>query len=604
VSFIDEIRERARRASYGGDDSWYVSESQYILELRTKVFAPGVPSGFAFMVFPLGPEHYRVGREYRQSITPTVGGLIAEERGLLWKSISISGTFGLQSKTSPEISWGDNTGKPWTLGMSGPGWTRRMVRHFFDQYGKLKANHEFAADTHLIWHDNKTDDHWVVVPESVNIDRNVQRRMQYPYEIQLKATADAADFALSGLLVTPTTLLGKARNAIAAVNRALQDISSAIQEGSRILGEVRYFVATIDSVVDKLKIIVDSAQNFVDGVTATISIGAAFISSTQGLLQSMLDTMETITDLPSAVRQNYQRASDGLDTLLGEAGDAFARSYDEVTDPIADAEAGAASDSPTSLAAGAAAGAPSSAQELSTRRTRSTDLSDVESGALQQGRPFSNYTGSRIHILAATDTLPSLAGQFLGSGALWYDIALLNGLKAPYLTSTGAPSTLGPGDRIAIPTTSTTDQPFVVSDEAESKGRDTLGTDFMSVETPSSRPGRPKVDFAIDKRHYRDALVIGGPDNLAQALQLRTWTEQTTMPLIPTYGVSAVVGGKNMQSFAALVRVAYRAALQADPRVSRLSDLKLTTDGDVVDVDADIVPVGYDSAQAISVSIG
>jgi hypothetical protein len=38
--------------------------------------------------------------------------------------------------------------------------------------------------------------------------------------------------------------------------------------------------------------------------------------------------------------------------------------------------------------------------------------------------------------------------------------------------------------------------------------------------------------------------------------------------------------------------------------VSRLSDLKLTTDGDVVDVDADIVPVGYDSAQAISVSIG
>lgn len=604
MGFLEAIAEAIRRGVTG--DDWYHKNEPYVLELRT---TPNpIKTGFigtsAYLVLPLGPEGYNVTRIMRQSVTPTLGGLVAEEQGMLWRMITVNGSFGLSPKFAFDTSL--RSSDPLLVSpvggiLSGPGWTRRMIRNYFDKYAALKADPETAAETKLIWHDIKTDDHWIVVPEEATIDRNVQRRMQYPYSFRLKAIADA-DALLPKFPLSVIKGLGKVAQAIAAVNKGAALINSAIQEGSRLLGEIRFFVATIDSIIDKLNTIVTSANDFVNGVTDTLSVGRNFVTSTAAVLDSALTLMETADDLPDTVRQNYAMALDGVHLIAAQVS-AFGTTYQSSTKAVGKSEGGANREARSSLEATASEGPPATVQEQSNRRGRSTDTALVDANALSDSRTFANYNGFRDYAIQATDTLPSIAASQLGDGALWYDIAIVNGLKAPYISPDGAPGTVRVGDLISIPRASSDPVSGVVAGVGSEPGERLLGTDIALRETSISAPGRPWVDLAIDPRTKRDVKLISGYANLSQALQMRVWTERGHMSLLPNYGLRRAIGIGNTGAFLAIFRLNLRETFRADSRVAGVSTIRFEQVDDLLEVDVDIVPIGSETARTVSTSV-
>lgn len=598
MNLVKEIAERQRQAQTG--DSWFVTSQPYVLELRTARGArigPRASQGQAFMVLPLAPEGYKVRRVYRQAVTPTLGGLVAEERGLLWREIMVRGSFGLEPKFTQDTSSDqDNQGST----LSGPLWTRRMVRNFFNKYAELKANPQFAAETKLIWHDVKTDDHWVVVPADLDVDRNSSRRFQYPYAFNLKAIANADAITVS----SPTaSLLSETRDAIGQARRDVATVSAAIQEGSRILGEIRFTASQIDSVIDATTTVIRSTEDFVNGVTDTISVGRTFVSSAAQQFDAVLSLMETSANLPNAVRQNYLQAQDGLHAIVANAG-AFGVSYEQQVAAIRQAELGAVGDTRVDLDAAAAAGPPGSADELANQRIASTDRSLVDAGATAQGRVFGSYNSIIEYAVRGGDSLQGLAGRFLGDGALWYDIAVLNDLKPPYISPVGGRGVAAPGTIIAIP--QVVDQTAVAvagSTAGSNPGANRLGTDILLFETGTSRPGRPSVDIAIDFRTRRDVRTVSREANLAQALQLRTWTERGRLPYAPGYGLPRTIGIAQNEAFATLLQLSHRETIMQDPRVDAIQSYQFDAEGDVVEVDLSVIPVGATSAQAITTSL-
>jgi hypothetical protein len=599
VGFLEEIAETARRALTG--DSWYVDQQPYVLELITNPIGAALirNSPVTMITFPLGPKQYKVGRHYRQTITPTLGGLIAEERGLLWRSIVISGSFGLAPKFGVDLSiFPEENGPPTAIyKLSGPGWTKRLLRNYFDNYAMLKANPDAAADTRLVWHDIRKDEHYVVVPELVEIDRNAGDRHQDPYTIQFTAIADAAGLTFA----IPTQALGFLAGAVAVlseINSAVNMVNSAIQEASAIVGQVRYYAQAIDSVIDNTVRIVSSAQDFLDGVTDTISVGRTFINSVVDAWEEVQALIEQVTDIPATVRANYAMAIDGLDAISAQRS-AFGETYAEKSGRIEEAEKGQAGRaSRTALDEASEQSPPVSASAMG-RGLTSTAKALVDAGVYERrGRSFANYTGFTDYTVTAFDTLESIAAAKLGDGSLWYDIALVNGLKPPYLTSVGMPGTVKPGDKIAIPVLNTER-----SAAASDPDLDPLLTDFEWDEAPASKPGRPAVTFAINQATRTDFKMVSGVDNFSQALQMRTWTERGALPLNPEYGIRRVVGINRSDAEISILKLNLRENFRADPRTKLVGAIRLNATDDLVDIDVDVVPIGQETTQSVSLVV-
>lgn len=607
MAFLDDIREAARLQLVRGLDDWYYQEFPYVLELRGYGLRPDVlPGPSVYFTFPLGPEEYSTQRVYRQSVTPTMGGTIAEEGGLLWVEFHIRGTFGMSVKSARDgTQRPDPPIGPGSIfvggGLSGPGWTRRMIRNIFDRYAELKADPK-TAGVRMIWHDMKTDEHWVVVPETVSLPRTKARRAQYPYDIQMKGIARASDIALPGSQGSLKGF-GKVKQVLASVNKAVTMVRAAIQEGSEVLREIRFFAQQIDSVVGNLITLSDAADDFLNGVTDTISVGRVFMLSTADLLQTTLDAMETATEIPASVRANYQMALDGLYLMIAQIA-AYGKTYEQEIEALQATEQGAASDDTATLARTAEEGPATSLARFAQRRERQDDQSLVDAGATNRARIRGSYTGFREYAVQRVDTLQSIAAQQLGDGALWYDIALVNGLKAPYISPAKPPGTVQPGDIIVIPIVGGADRTTaVVAGEGRSTGQDLLGTDIELTEDSNSLPGSPTLVIQIDQRTLRDCKVVSGIDNFKQALQLRMWTEQGRMPLVPLYGRPRQVGVKQVAAFLTLLRLSTAQTIRQDSRVQALRAVRFTQTDDLVEIDADVVPIGSANSQNVTLSV-
>ena len=169
MGFLDEIREIIRRGATG--DKWYVNgERLYVLELRAPPTGPFFIAPVTYIVLPLGLQGYRTSRVYRAAASPTIGGIVAEERGELWKKLSIKWDPGIEPKKSIDTSFLPDVYSP-GFALSGPAWSRRLMRNYFDNYSKLKSDPQYARDTYMIWHDLKTDDHYVIMPTEATVDR-------------------------------------------------------------------------------------------------------------------------------------------------------------------------------------------------------------------------------------------------------------------------------------------------------------------------------------------------------------------------------------------------------------------------------------------------
>ena len=593
-TLLAEIERQSRTR-----DNWYTEDRPYALELRGPEF--DIVGGSEIFVLPLGPEQYTTQEQFRQSVRPTIGGIVAEEKGTLWRVVNITGSFGLFPKVAADTTtWPEEPMHGEAL--SGPGWFRRLERNVIGRYAQLKSDPKVAADVELVWHDTRKDDHWIVVPEMISLRRSTGRRIQYPYALQLKAIADtdavdparlktAAQLALED--INPRNL-----RVVQQIRAGIEQVQAAMDYASEVQAQIRYVVADVATVTGDLVEVVRSAQAFVDGVADTISSPRQFIFQATTALQSMLDTLESASTIPMEVRQNYQSAADGLDAVVAVG--VFGDTYQSRLSRILSAEQGSLRSSQARLDGAESDGPPKSVDGMVAQAVRSVDNALIEAGVTVSPRATGTYTGIRDHTLTATDTLEGLAASFLGDSSLWYDLVVVNDLTYPYLSPTGAPGTLAPGDAIAVPTTGSAPTPAVGKGRAQQAPMDDLmGVGIRLKETVSGSSGRPLVDLDIDKSTGTDVALLSGVPNLAQALQMRMWTERGSIPSAPSYGLRRLVGFGVVAADVTALRIAARETVLADSRVAQVQRLSLEVDTDLVDLSMDVVPIGSTSARTL-----
>ena len=184
--------------------------------------------------------------------------------------------------------------------------------------------------------------------------------------------------------------------------------------------------------------------------------------------------------------------------------------------------------------------------------------------------------GYRYVDLLVGDTLQRLALRELGDAARWVDIANLNGLLPPYVTGDAAQAsgTLALyGAQLLVP--SSTPMASVSTDPALVFERD--------VAVTGGRLTASGGDFAM----------VAGIPNLKQTLQNVLATDKHDLMFHPKYGcdVRLQIGAGNTEVAAFLAAEYVRAALIADSRVSSVPKAVVTTTGDQIYIDVEVVPI-------------
>lgn len=171
------------------------------------------------------------------------------------------------------------------------------------------------------------------------------------------------------------------------------------------------------------------------------------------------------------------------------------------------------------------------------------------------------------------NTLKTIALRELGDAARWVELALLNGLRPPYIAAAASSGVLAYGDQISIPA------PF----------------------STASANADPNLVFDVDlslkygvlQAENGDFVLVSGVKNLAQALQHHIDVDKRDLMFHPEYGcwVRSLIGTSNSANSGNLAAFYVKSALLEDERVQSVSSCTAEIVGDKIKVTAVAVAI-------------
>lgn len=646
ISTLAFVKERARQRVM--DDENFLKRLLYFFEMRVPHEVATV-GGFLGFLFPLilPPESYSMSEPFTVEATPTQGGgLYVEENGIVQRTIRITGNTGFKPR-SLKLRLGD--AYPAILDSSQKSYSRELPeliltkisghRHFqylqdsvFRTYGDLKRDPTTAKDTQLIFHNPKDQEHWLVVPKKFDLNRTSAKPLIYQYTIELlvvdKAEATRADFSEDkGIFET-------LRDGLRTLKKAIDMVAGAVNDLTALLGDIKSFVNDIANILDSVAGILDSVTDFVNGLTEFVQLPYTFLESAIDMVESaqaIANAWEELEDaaagsedstgkrFPRPTKQKLAILQDGLE-LMGAFPAVWEAPTETIMREIRDEQESRRGISDDRRQEALDFGSPSSftaVNELGTRLTAGDAVS--ADGEITTGSAIKQYKNAREVIIEQGDTLVTLAARYLGDARQWQRIAILNNLKPPFVddqasaplvsgvgvgsTTTGAATgadespfsrTLGIGSRVLVPTNlkSSLDLPVLpvlgVKSE-ESAEKQFLGTDLLLE--PTNGPygsNRTLYDIPIDTELGSvDAKLISGVNNLKQVITIRLLTDKGTDTLYKTLGVQRIVGLNSIPLDLEMARFRMLEAIDSDPRVSSVRNLKFEEGEDDDPVKAD-----------------
>lgn len=637
-SAINIIRETLRQ-QLTGDDKFY-RKYIYYFELRLPPLVAAPLGGTSFF-FPLvlNPESYTLEEPFAVEVTPTqLGGLYVEENGIIQRTIKLRGHTGFKPRKLARQPIQLLALKPDNKSFSRalPAFQLDLIsghRHFmylqdavFRTYADLKRDPATSEDTKLFFHIPKDDEHWEVIPKLFTLERQAKRGPLYHYNIELIVVGKAEDADQD--FSEDQSLLEQLNNAIATIQAGINLISAGIRDLTALAGELKGMIKNIDKVIDSVTEIVDAAGDFVTGVVELIQAPFAFLESIHELIEEGLEFYDTlrqaaedITQIPEMVLQAIRGIQDGLH-LLGTHPEVFETPAQRQMREIKNRQSLAKLTTQTALTAAGASTPPQTLQEAGTYGTKLMPGDELRAKAtIAAGAEVLQYTSVQQHTVAQGDTLMSLAASFLGDARLWQHIAVINGLKPPFVDKQASanlaatdesplPGAVGIGRAILIPTFAKPPQqkallPVLGAEPTEDAEAKLLGTDIALV--PSAKD--PKLlTFAIDTElGSSDVKKVRGRDNLAQALMLRVSQEKGTDVLYKKVGTQRVVGLGILPVDLETARFRISEALLLDPRIAairKLTFLQPEGTSDVIEMDAELEVRGFAEPSTVTTALG
>lgn len=628
ASIIAVIREEVRQ-SHTGDDKYHKKGNHVFVLNGPAGEGPLDPfRGVAQFPLVINPETFEYRMPFAAEITPLQeGGIVAEEQGVVVAELRLGGTTGFKLRDNlGEVSSGRGDGEftggvddgAYLMtstgsvlgGISGHMHLWRLASRCFDGYSALKKDPKNAHRTTMEYHSVKDDLHVQVVPREFAIERNASKeRVTYRYNIRAAVVGPA-----STTIHIPSPdigLLQSFKNTISKIRNAIQGITAAINDVTASIDEIRRSIIGVAGILSDMTSIVEAFKDLVDGVKKFVDIPKTFLTAMSNLDESAASRAAATASFPPDVAQSFRDMADGTDRLsvavrnyLKEKMSESARNYERLTeghregkDPKRD---------------NAASDLKSEADDGQGRLS----VDKVFGGAVKPGdvaRGRKDQISSRVRlkpgefhgfeerVIGDGDTLQSLAAKHLGDARQWLAIALANQLQAPYITD-GAkmPGTLQVGSRVIIPLRQAVGDPDTLTAGEPTLG-DSQADQFMGRDFELQPLGNGTFDWAIDTAAgSTDVRRVVGVPNLEQAIGARFATEQGQNILYPSIGLPRLVGSDGRTDSLINIRHESRRQILADPRIKRMKSFKFKVDGDKVELEASVVPIGFTNERVIS----
>lgn len=539
--------------------------------------------------FRVPPKTHELQEPFATTIQPTQdGGKYVESYGSIIKALRVSGTTGLRpNKSSSPVVPLLNVSEAQLAGLLGNGLNsspRRIpkdektgyddiifLRNIFRRYSDLKASDELAGRVVMLWRNIKDADYWVVEPEDFKLSQNAQSPLTYEYSISLK-TLSRFDFSYAA----PADPLESARSRQRMLSRLQeygQNILNVFLTISNQLNRVQGFatflsntvLAPIVNVINGLNAVKTSAYGVVRGLrTQVLTLESNLTTAIEQLVSS--ETLET----QDSILRNLRRTQILCARIL--------------TEPVASES----STADASLLVSRYAAAYETPGGLTTPR-RSPEFSPTYIGT----ETLTDSVGSDV--VYPGESLRDVASRLLGDPSRWRILATLNRLRSPFISATGGPGVLAPGDSILFPTqgrgpTSTigtqnpTNNQYRGPDDpvVQAYGRDLL---LKSTQVG----GAELTDIVLSQSG--DLATIQGVPNVEQALKVKFTTERGELPAHPKFGAKYPLGKKATPASFNELRITTINTLVSDTRVEDIRDLRFIAVGDKLAVKVDIALV-------------
>lgn len=563
----------------------YDTVADATLAVTDEKLDPAGRTGNAEYFFTVPPKVLEFGEPFATTVTPTQnGGKSTESYGSIIKNIKVSGTTGLRpnkssSPTVPLLGISDQQIS--TLmgnGLSGrirtvpadekTGWDDIMfLRNIFRKYSDLKSSDSLAGRVVMLWRNIKDGDYWVVEPEDFRLSQSSNSPLTYEYSISFK-TLTKFDFSYS----LPPDPMERARSRtrmLARLQEYNQNLLNIFLTISNSINRVQGWATFISNTI------LAPIVNVVNGLNAVKTSAFGVVRGLGTQARTLVENLDTAT---------AQLVASGT----FEVQDPFIRSLRrcsmEVAKILTEPVAAESSVSDANLLVSRYSAAYERAGTLTTSRRApssstyigaSTISPSVSSGVVNPG-----------------EDIRDLASRLLGDPNRWRELVVLNRLRSPFISATGGPGVLAPGDRILFPqdgtsgglttTNNPTNNEYTGPDDPVVRA---YGRDLMLKSTLTGTD--ELTDLVLNQGG--DLAAIQGTENVQQAIRIKFMTERKELPAHPKFGAKYAIGRKATPSSFNELRINTLNTLASDTRIAQVRNLQFLSAGDKLAAKVDLV---------------
>jgi hypothetical protein len=568
------------------DGSWRTAKSYSfnVVQVKGSTIINSPAQGWQEFELQINPQELQQDEVFAIQVTPTLRGVLVEHQGVLIKDITVSGTTGV-SPLRKEGGAKSQSGNP-VLASGHSGYEEfHELRSYFRAYAEAKRQ-DAAGELRMVFTNRKDSESIFVEPQKFTMKRSASKPFMYDYTIVLKGIGNAEFKKQNSAAFLP---------ALEAIDKALDYIAYGTQVINGSIGLIRRTERDITStLLDPLKQI--------NLALIAIKGGKAVDLSPFGITRRFMENFEkecrrieaNFNDVLGRDTASYNAATGRVSTLRGSSG--RQSTYQELK--VLNALNILKKMSNTIIAqpklfANDPNKQSKAAEAVYQSRTLGTDgtLKYVNEGNLSLSRP-SNVKSIAV---GGGDTLQVIAARELGDPDRFKEIVLLNNLKPPYISETGGPGVLKPGDPLLIP-------------KAGEGGGDTgvrMNKDYEIARDLEFSKKSLGVDIRLDDEYdivfanFGDYDLVAGIENMAQAILLKILYENGSLKRHPQIGASLGIGGKVRDLN--ITRANLLASLNSDTRVDSVPYLSLKQEGSTTIIEAAIKVVG--TAQPVPVTV-